>query len=106
MEDNLRNLVDANRLDIAKLNNNKFRYVNMDLRKIGMFKNQRALESNQIKLGACCALGFLGATIGMTALLFGYSDLACEPKTKVTIEKRYYLNENEEEIKSEIDDVK
>lgn len=103
MEDNLRNLVDANRLDIAKLNNDVTLLQDCVTT---LFKNQRALESNQIKLGACCALGFLGATIGMTALLFGYSDLACEPKTKVTIEKRYYLNENEEEIKSEIDDVK
>lgn len=104
MEDNLRNLVDANRTDIAKLNSD---VSTLQECVTTLFKNQKTLEANQFKLSACCALGFLGSAIGMTALLFGYADLALEPKTKITVEKKYCFCEEEKEAKDiNVDDVK
>lgn len=105
MEDNLRNLVDANRTDIAKLNSDVSTLQDCVTT---LFKNQKALAANQFKLGTFCALGFLGSAISTTALLIGYTDLALEPKTKITVEKKYcFCEEEKDEAKDiNVDDVK
>ena len=74
-----------------------------------LYNNQKALESNQNKMNACCAIGFLSSSIGMLALLFGYIDCASESSNKISVEKHYYINENVTKETAEevnVDDVK
>lgn len=102
MEDNLRNLVDANRTDIAKINKDI-----IDLQNVAtcLYNNQKALDSAYTKLGVC-----VGASIGLglLALFFGIGAAENNNAPRVTVEKKYYFSkENEGNIsESVLDDAK